>query len=360
MPNFDWNAYPSEGKPQPAQRAAHGPSRSPASADDGDQYPDAEEAAPPVRGGAAPSKSFNWDQYPDAKPADAPKAAPWLPYTDPPVGKKTWWGGEMKPGISLDKLAQAQGYKDARDWSDQIGRSVMMGQIAGLAAPAVAGARTAAPLAAESTAPVKFTLASRAGAGTLAGEGAVAAEAGGGAAMKEFYAGLKGVQAKGGAVPQAVQLGVKAISHRFPTVRMAMAASGGSAVTWEAVQAAMSHPQAAAALAAAAGVAGPVVGSVGSVGMGMGAGQLGMKVGEKYAASKAAGAPAKGQEDFEFRGYQNLLKHDPKGPLKNDKMIEKAFSNPKVQELLQQASDLPPGSPAMQNIYQQIKAELRQ
>lgn len=65
-------------------------------------------------------------------------------------------------------------------------------------------------------------------------------------------------------------------------------------------------------------------------------------------------------EKWQLSGFQKLMQHDPNGPFKNNgALIDKAFSNPRIKDLLSQASDLPPGSRAMQGVYDQIQNELR-
>ncbi len=326
--------------------------------------------------------------------------------------------------VLMDELARSQGYKDARDQSDSIGRGVMMGQIGGLAAPAVgaAGASATGPVAAEATAgapaaaeqtvlqvnragPIrnlprpgsplfeevpesaamrpetatprspyskfKFRDAAQPGAAEAesAAAGAGASASGGGVDMDEFYSGLNQAQSQGGQVPQAVQTGMKALAYKFPAIKLAMAASGG-VVSWPVVKIALSHPQMAAALAAAS----VPVAATGTLGMSVAAGQVGMRAADRvaamYNAPKSQGSDQsnnvqsrvnalKGEDSFQMNGFRNVIQHAGKKAF-TDAEIERAFESPKVMQMMMHASDMKPGTPAMQNVYEQIKKELAQ
>lgn len=75
------------------------------------------------------------------------------------------------------------------------------------------------------------------------------------------------------------------------------------------------------------------------------------------ASDDADAKPApKGAERWAISGAQKLAEHDPK---MDPSDLQALLQTPKGQSLLHQASDLKPGSKAMQNIYDQIQKELR-
>lgn len=64
----------------------------------------------------------------------------------------------------------------------------------------------------------------------------------------------------------------------------------------------------------------------------------------------------KGANKWAVDGYSKLLEHDNSGSLSNDQAVEKLFSTPKGRDLLIKASDLKPGTKAMDDLMTKIKA----
>lgn len=70
------------------------------------------------------------------------------------------------------------------------------------------------------------------------------------------------------------------------------------------------------------------------------------------------GTVLRGEPKWANDGADKVLQHDPSGTMTSDQMSQLS-ATPKGKRLLIQASDLKPGSPAMQKVYEQIQKELK-
>lgn len=155
-------------------------------------------------------------------------------------------------------------------------------------------------------------------------------------------------------VAEAAKSGIKDtllhFASKYPAIKIALGTGGVTTALHEA----MKHPEAAAALTA--------IGAVGATPLGAAATSYGasqLLSDEMNKGKPPALSDLRGENKWTMRGFQNLLDHDSSGAFRDEATIDRAFASPKVRSLLAQAGDLKPGSKAMQNVVDQIQAQLK-
>lgn len=315
-----------------------------------------------------------WEKYAAAAPADQ-DTGPWTKYQG-----ASQPDAPARPGTQLmakmDDMARSQGYKDYADQSAKIGHGVMGGQIAALAGPAMSAVKNFLGRGAAAGAP-ELATAGGAASGAAADAAPAAAES---LAPRVSQAGpIRNLPRPGsplfdaapasapataapaaapalaestgpGAV-QAAKEGLLALVKKHPVFSSLLTTGGAAALgpekIWEAIKA---SPKMAAA-ASALGIDGNTFGIPGIL--------ASREIAKEATPQSTADAISsmRGERKFALTGLQNVVAHDPSGM--DEQTVERAWASPKIKQLLMQASDLQPGSKAMQNVYSQIQAELK-